>query len=129
MMTLQEILTYRGAYKVVPVVDEMYADVRTPMEVFRIVRNISSHCYILESMEDSHNRGRYTFIGYDPQLGISCRDGQVQIRTGTTVSIKTTRPQDLIQPRNRRCIFLRKMMKVFPIWNSCFLIRSLCLII
>ena len=90
MMTLQEILTYRGAYKVVPVADEMYADVRTPMEVFRIVRNISSHCYILESMEDSHNRGRYTFIGYDPQLGISCRDGQVQIRTGTTVSIKTT---------------------------------------
>ena len=97
MMTLQEILTYRGAYKVVPVADEMYADVRTPMEVFRIVRNISSHCYILESMEDSHNRGRYTFIGYDPQLGISCRDGQVQIRTGTTVSIKTPRPQDLIQ--------------------------------
>lgn len=97
MMTLQEILTYRGAYKVVPVADEMYADVRTPMEVFRIVRNISSHCYILESMEDSHNWGRYTFIGYDPQLGISCRDGQVQIRTGTTVSIKTTRPQDLIQ--------------------------------
>lgn len=96
MMTLQEILTYRGAYKVVPVADEMYADVRTPMEVFRIVRNISSHCYILESMEDSHNWGRYTFIGYDPQLGISCRDGQVQIRTGTTVSIKTTRPQDLM---------------------------------
>ena len=51
MMTLQEILTYRGAYKVVPVADEMYADVRTPMEVFRIGRNISSHCYILESME------------------------------------------------------------------------------
>ena len=65
--------------------------------MFRIGRNSSSHCYILESMEDSHNWGRYTFIGYDPQLGISCRDGQVQIRTGTTVSIKTTRPQDLIQ--------------------------------
>ena len=51
MMTLQEILTYRGSYKVVPVADEMYADVRTPMEVFRIGRNISSHCYILESLE------------------------------------------------------------------------------
>lgn len=51
MMTLQEILTYRGAYKVVPVADEMYVDVRTLMEVFRIGRNISSHCYILESAE------------------------------------------------------------------------------
>ena len=43
MMTLQEILTYRGTYTVVPVADEMYVDVRTLMEVFRIGRNISSH--------------------------------------------------------------------------------------
>ena len=35
----------------VPVADEMYVDVRTLMEVFRIGRNISSHCYILESAE------------------------------------------------------------------------------
>ena len=52
-LSLEEIKAYAGEYKVVPLGRSMYADVRTPVEVLRIVKNVSSHCYILESMEDA----------------------------------------------------------------------------
>ena len=62
-LSLEEIKKYAGTYKVVPLCRSIYADVRTPVEVLRIVKNVSSHCYLLESMEDSQRWGRYSFIG------------------------------------------------------------------
>ena len=84
-LSLEQVKAYQGEYKVVPICRSMYADVRTPIEVLRIVKNISSHCYLLESMEDSQRWGRYTFIGYDPQMGLYCKDGTVHIKTGAEV--------------------------------------------
>lgn len=52
-LSLEQVKAYQGEYKVVPICRSIYADVRTPIEVLRIVKNISSHCYLLESMEDS----------------------------------------------------------------------------
>ncbi len=52
-LSLEQVKAYQGEYKFVTICLIMYADVRTPIEVLRIVKNISSHCYLLESMEDS----------------------------------------------------------------------------
>lgn len=95
-LSLEQVKAYQGEYKVVPICRSMYADVRTPIEVLRIVKNISSHCYLLESMEDSQRWGRYTFIGYDPQMGLYCKDGTVHIKTGAEVQIHTDHPEQLI---------------------------------
>lgn len=95
-LSLNEVKAYAGKYKVVPICRSMYADVRTPLEVLRIVKNISSHCYLLESMEDHQRWGRYTFIGYDPQMGLYCKDGTVHIKTGAEVTMHTDQPQQLI---------------------------------
>ena len=95
-LSLEEIKAYAGEYKVVPLGRSMYADVRTPVEVLRIVKNVSSHCYILESMEDAKRWGRYTFIGYDPQMGIYCKDGVVHLKTGAEVTVKTDHPETFI---------------------------------
>ncbi len=38
----------------------------TPIEVLRILKEISKHCYMLESVEDSQKWGRYSFLGFDP---------------------------------------------------------------
>ena len=98
MMTLEDVKAYAGSsYTVVPIGQEIFADVRTPVEVLRIVRNISSHCFILESMEDNKQWGRYTFIGYDPQMGISCKNGKAQIHAGTDITVDCPQPQQLIQ--------------------------------
>ena len=95
-LSLEEIKKYAGTYKVVPLCRSIYADVRTPVEVLRIVKNVSSHCYMLESMEDSQRWGRYSFIGYDPQMGIYCKDGVVHIKTGAEVTVRSQHPETFI---------------------------------
>ena len=35
-------------YGVVPVCCELYADRKTPIEVLRILKHVSSHCYMLD---------------------------------------------------------------------------------
>ena len=67
-----------GQYRVAPVSCEILADIRTPIEVMQILKNVSSHCYMLESVEDRTKWGRYTFLGYDPKLEITCIEGQFQ---------------------------------------------------
>ena len=38
-----------GNFKVIPVATEILSDIRTPIEVLRILKNVSAHCYLLES--------------------------------------------------------------------------------
>jgi len=68
-----------GRYKVAPVSMEIFSDVKTPIEVLRILKNVSSHCYILESVSESEKWGRYTFLGYHPKMEITCHNGTVKV--------------------------------------------------
>ncbi len=72
-------LAEENEYKTVPVSAEILSDVKTPIEVLRILKNVSSHCYILESVSDHEKWGRYTFLGFDPKLEITCHDGNVKV--------------------------------------------------
>ena len=51
----------------------------TPLQVLKKLKKISSHCYMLESCEDSDKWGRYTFLGYDPKAEICCVNGCVTV--------------------------------------------------
>lgn len=75
--SLEEVqrIAKEGTYKVLPVSCEILGDIRTPIEVLQILKNVSTHCYLLESVEDRTKWGRYTFLGYDPKLEITCIDG------------------------------------------------------
>lgn len=68
-----------GNYKAIPVSCEMLSDICTPIEALRILKNVSTHCYLLESVAEKEKWGRYTFLGYDPKLEISCLDGEMKI--------------------------------------------------
>ena len=68
-----------GMYKVVPVCREILSDVRTPIELLKILKNNSKHCYMLESASADERWGRYTFLGYDPKLEVTCVDGLMKI--------------------------------------------------
>ena len=76
--TLQE-LKKQGIYKTAPVSMEILSDVKTPIEVLRILKNVSGHCYLLESVADNEKWGRYTFLGYDPSLEITCVNGHMKV--------------------------------------------------
>jgi len=67
----------------VPICKEIFSDCYTPIEVMRTLREASKHCYLLESASQSENWGRYTFLGYDPSLEITCTDGFVTVRKTT----------------------------------------------
>ena len=69
-----------GAYRRVPVCRELYADRFTPVEVMRTLRAASRHCYLLESAENNQKWGRYSILGYEPVLELTCIDGKVSIR-------------------------------------------------
>lgn len=79
--TLEEIQkkVQSGGYKTAPVSMEILSDIKTPIEVMRILKNVSDHCYMLESIEDREKWGRYTFLGYEPKLEITCTNGEMKI--------------------------------------------------
>lgn len=53
-MTLEEIskAAASGAFRKIPVSREIYSDIRTPVETLKVLQGVSSHCYMLESVED-----------------------------------------------------------------------------
>lgn len=70
----------RGDYRRIPVCMEMLSDSYTPVEVMKILRKASRHCYLLESASQSEVWGRYSFLGYDPGMEITCLDDILTIR-------------------------------------------------
>lgn len=68
----------QGRYQALPVHCEILSDFLTPIEALRILKNVSTHCYLLESALADEKWGRYTFLGYDPKLEITCRDGEMK---------------------------------------------------
>ena len=61
-----------GQYKTLPLSCEMLSDFTTPIEAMKILKNVSTHCYLLESAQANETWGRYTFLGFDPKLEITC---------------------------------------------------------
>lgn len=90
-------LAQKEKCKVIPLSSEMYADVRTPIEVLRILKNVSSHCFILESVEDRERWGRYTFLGYDPTLELTIRNGKMTIHNGMKIELQVEHPKEKIR--------------------------------
>lgn len=72
-------LASTGEYRRIPVCRELYSDRYTPVEVMRILRKASRHCYLLESASQTEVWGRYSFLGYHPTMEITCTDGHMQI--------------------------------------------------
>ena len=67
-----------GGYRVLPVSCEILSDFTTSIEAMRILKQVSAHCYMLESAASHETWGRYTFLGFDPSLEITCRNGEMR---------------------------------------------------
>lgn len=90
----QAVLLAKG-YKTVPISCQILSDIKTPIQVLKILKSVSNHCYILESLEDSSKWGRYTFLGYEPKLEFTCLNGVIKIN-GETIS-KNDKPKKYIK--------------------------------
>lgn len=98
-LTLEECKTLasEGTYGVIPIGCELFSDMTTPIEVLRILKKVSSHVYLLESAEANKQWGRYSFLGYDPLLEISCRNGLTTIKSELTTRTEETDVRHLIR--------------------------------
>ena len=76
---VEQICPYVGKYRTYPLSAEILSDLRTPIEVLRALQSVSGHVYLLESVSGHEKWGRYTFLGYDPELEITCLDGVMKI--------------------------------------------------
>lgn len=84
-------------YKIVPISTEILSDIKTPIEVMRILKSVSSHCYMLESIEDNRNWGRYTFLGYEPKMEITCTNSRLVIKGEKKLEVLTSNPGQYIR--------------------------------
>ncbi|MBQ8356287.1 MAG: anthranilate synthase component I [Clostridia bacterium] len=83
-----------GQYKVLPVSCELLSDIITPIEAMKILKNVSTHCYMLESVAEKEKWGRYTFLGFDPKMEITCMNGEMK---AGNITFKTQAPSDFLR--------------------------------
>lgn len=84
----------QNRYKVMPVSCEILADICTPIEAMKILKNVSTHCYMLESAQANEKWGRYTFMGYDPKMEITCIDGELK---AGNITVHTDNPSTYLR--------------------------------
>lgn len=94
--TLDEVkkIAATGCYSVLPVSLEILSDFTTPIETMKILKNVSTHCYMLESAQANETWGRYTFLGFDPKTEITCIDGEMKIGN---LKVRTDNPSDYLR--------------------------------
>ncbi len=98
MKTLEEIkiILESGDFKSVPITKTIDLSCDT-IEIYKKLKNISKNVFILESCEDNKNLGRYSFLGFDPILEITAKDGVVKINSAMTIEIKDATPHKYIR--------------------------------
>jgi anthranilate synthase component 1 len=70
-------------------------DLLTPVAAYLKLCADQSNAFLLESVEGGAWRGRYSAIGFDPDLIWKCRDGQVSQSTGIDIATKHFTPIDI----------------------------------
>ena len=96
--TLEETKELSQNYKTIPISTEIFSDITTPIQVLRILKEQDEHCFLLESVEKTEKIGRYSFLGFEPSMEITCNNGLLKIKSkNDTKIIRTGHPQDIIK--------------------------------
>ena len=83
-----------GMYSILPLSCEILSDFTTPIETMRVLKNVSTHCYMLESAQANDKWGRYTFLGFNPKMEITCINGELN---AGEFRVKTDNPSSFLR--------------------------------
>lgn len=89
---VEEAKKYLSNYTVIPVYKEIFADVKTSVEVVKNFMGKNEGSFLLESVGNSESWGRYSFIGYNPKLTVRCMDDKIVIGGEKNEEIITNDP-------------------------------------
>ncbi|GAB6180871.1 anthranilate synthase component I [Desulfotomaculum defluvii] len=95
--TLGEAKKLAKGYTIIPVCKEIYADIKTPIALLKVINSISQRYYLLESVERGVAWGRYSFIGFDPVIQVTCKDNRIEINNGTIIKLEGQNPTGVIR--------------------------------
>ena len=68
-----------GKIKIYPVYREITADVETPVSAFLALKKPGAKGFLLESVEMGEKLGRYSFLGFEPELEFTAKKNRVRI--------------------------------------------------
>ena len=96
--SFEEAVKLAKDYKSIPVTTEIFSDVKTPIQVLKLLKETGHHCFLLESAEKSRKWGRYSFLGFNPTVEVSCINGKLTyISEEKTENIETANPEEFIK--------------------------------
>ncbi len=95
--SLQEVKNYLSDYSVVPVFYEMMTDSSTPIHMFKALSEGAENCFMLESVDNGTQWGRYSFIGINPKAEITLRNGEILFSKDGKTSTAHGNPIDFLK--------------------------------
>lgn len=94
--TYEQAKQFENDYTYVPVCKEILADDITPILMLRKLAVLDQQYFLLESVEGG-NLGRYSFLGYNPKLSVSCKDGVLKVKENGMVRIVPGKPKEALE--------------------------------
>lgn len=82
---------------VVPLSEEIYSDLRTPIQMLKILKKMSVKYYLLESVEGGDKWGRYSYLGFDPALEVRGKGEDIEIISNVTIKQKSSDPNSVLR--------------------------------
>lgn len=76
MTSFEEFKRLARQGNVVPVVEQLPSDTETPVSLYLRIRHASPYSVLLESVEGGQHLARYSFLGFDPFMVFTIRDGR-----------------------------------------------------
>lgn len=92
-----EIVKLAAEYSTIPLCREIYADMTTPIALLRRLQARSKRFFLLESVEGGEKWARYSFLGYDPILRATCKNGTVKFEGVQNRTVQTDKPLDVLR--------------------------------
>lgn len=93
----EEASRYEKDYNMIPVCREIYADVITPITLLGKLSQVDSRFFLLESVEGGNRWGRYSFLGVNPLMQISAKDGVVTLKSGAIEQKEEKDPMEALR--------------------------------
>ena len=81
-----------------PVYKEIPADIETPVSAFLVLKEDKQKAFLLESVELGDKIGRYSFLGFEPELEFIAKKNKVKIISqGKTEEFESANPIDEVK--------------------------------
>lgn len=93
----EELEQYEKDYSIIPVCRETLSDMITPIILLRKLAQAGDNYFLLESVEGGEHFGRYSFLGQNPSIRLSCKNNKVTKKTGNIAEALKETPFDALR--------------------------------